>query len=143
MDGRVTCRGSATGLSCSDWVNILAKTNFERVKNERPRALRRRIATRVPAKGWSESRLVRCGTQFILLVNPRDPKGKGQDILHKSKVAYAYLHLYPPPIPPRSTHLAAKMPALSPPSVGQSNRFKAGMDAPNHYSQSPSSQIAG
>ena len=30
-------------INCSNWVDILAKTSFERKKNERPRALRRRI----------------------------------------------------------------------------------------------------
>jgi hypothetical protein len=47
FDGRnwlIICRDSATGLCCSNWVDVLAKTSFERKKNERPRALRRRIA---------------------------------------------------------------------------------------------------
>ena len=31
-------------FSCINWVDELAKTSFERKKNERPRALRKRIA---------------------------------------------------------------------------------------------------
>ena len=59
-------------------------------------------------------------------MNPHDPKQKRQDILHKFKTAYAYLHLYPSPIPPRLTHQAAKTPVLSPRQSVNKYRFKVG-----------------
>ena len=125
----------------SNWTDVLAKTTFERKRNERPRALRRRIAARVPANDSGRSRSLGSACVGELGVRPRR-KRKRQDILHNLRLHTRISIFIRSRFPfgqsirqPKCLHSAHR-------SVNQIVSAW-GMDAPNHYSQSPSSQIAG